>query len=336
MTPADVAKYGTAVPTAEPPPAEGAPPAQRTTVEVNGQRVVDTHGPVPTPEAIRNAQARGEPITTPPPEPAPATAQARTQADLDRESAEMRSAEARAALAGQAPSSADPIAQAIAADHAELAKAAGHSTVESPAPNATAENAVASPKAPAPATPSAEEVRPPPAGGIPIETADARQIRLSTSARETAEGYQAGQAALAADPTNEELASRVRGLRQRAEVAELDYAREFEPDRAGELLAEFARRDEANRAPHPPAAPPPRDYMAEYEANQARTEAAKPNAGASTTFTPAVRIEGKVYTGATHGDAYDAALREHGGIDPGSTAADRDMFVDGHGSPLAR
>ena len=110
----------------------------------------------------------------------------------------MRAAEARAALTGQAPPSADPIAQAIAADHAELAKAAGHSTVEWNAPNATADNAVALPETPAPTAPSAGEARQPPA----------------------------------AEP--------------------LPAATEV------------------------PGAPPLHDYMAEYEANQARTEDAEP------------------------------------------------------------
>ncbi len=167
MTPGDVAKYGTAIPAAEPPPpaAGGEPqppppraPGSRTTVDVNGQRVADTSGPAPTAEAIRNAKARGEPITSPPPGEQP-----RTQADLDRESAEQRSAEARAALAGQAPPSADPIAQAIAADHAELAKPPIHSTVESAPPVATVTESVARPETPAPAAPSAGEARQPPA-----------------------------------------------------------------------------------------------------------------------------------------------------------------------------
>ncbi len=102
MTGADVARFGTAAPSEE-----GAPGAPRTTVDVNGQRVADTHGPVPTAEAIRNAHERGETITTPQERP-------RTQADIDRESAEMRSAEARAALVGQAAPAADPLAQAQA------------------------------------------------------------------------------------------------------------------------------------------------------------------------------------------------------------------------------
>lgn len=45
----------------------------------------------------------------------------------------------------------------------------------------------------------------------------------------------------------------------------------------------------------------------------------------------AIRINGKVYTGQTHGDAYNAALKDFGGVDPGSTAADRNLFVTNKG-----
>src|SRR5712691_13314702 len=71
MTGADVARFGTAIPGEAPSaaPPEATPEPSRTTVDVNGQRVADTTGPVPTAEAIRNARARSETITTP--EPAP-------------------------------------------------------------------------------------------------------------------------------------------------------------------------------------------------------------------------------------------------------------------------
>jgi hypothetical protein len=161
MTGADVARFGTDLP-----PGEPAEPAQRTTVTVNGKTVADTEGPVPTAEAIRGAQARGETITTPP--SAPPEARPRTQADLDRETAEQRVVEARAALVGKAAPLPDPVLTAIRADLDEAAKPPEPAIprgMETP-PNATALPAVALPEPPAPAAPSAAEARPAPAPGV--------------------------------------------------------------------------------------------------------------------------------------------------------------------------
>lgn len=57
-------------------------------------------------------------------------------------------------------------------------------------------------------------------------------------------------------------------------------------------------------------------------------------AGGSLGLQSAVRIDGVVYTGVTHADAYEKALKAHGGVDPGSTAADRNLFVDRSGKVL--
>lgn len=52
-----------------------------------------------------------------------------------------------------------------------------------------------------------------------------------------------------------------------------------------------------------------------------------PPAPIETIAAAAVRVGGKIYTAQTHSEAYDAALREHGGKDRGSTSADRNLFV---------
>jgi hypothetical protein len=53
------------------------------------------------------------------------------------------------------------------------------------------------------------------------------------------------------------------------------------------------------------------------------------------TLTPAVRVGGKLYTGATHGEAYDQALRENRGGDLSSSKSDRNLFVRGDGSVVS-
>jgi strawberry notch-like protein/NTP hydrolase family protein/inorganic pyrophosphatase-like protein/ADP-ribosyltransferase-like protein len=60
--------------------------------------------------------------------------------------------------------------------------------------------------------------------------------------------------------------------------------------------------------------------------------AGQPAAGGPERITAnAVRVGGKVYTGETHGDAYNEALADHGGVDPGSTKADRNLFLTSKG-----
>lgn len=49
---------------------------------------------------------------------------------------------------------------------------------------------------------------------------------------------------------------------------------------------------------------------------------------------PAVRINGRLYVGDTHGEAYDAALKDNYGVDRDSTASDRNLFVTKDGEVL--
>jgi Large polyvalent protein-associated domain 1 len=79
----------------------------------------------------------------------------------------------------------------------------------------------------------------------------------------------------------------------------------------------------------PPQAP--RDPTGQtFEARDEAGETAQTGLG----LRPAVEVGGKLYVGATHGEAYDQALRENGGVDPGSTVSSRNLFVTPEGEVL--